>query len=51
MYPEIEPSERGMLDVGDGQQLYWESCGNPAGKPALVPTTIVEATRRFGARR
>jgi proline iminopeptidase len=36
MYPEIEPSERAMLDVGDGQQLYWEICGNPAGKPALV---------------
>jgi proline iminopeptidase len=35
-YPEIEPFERGMLDVGDGQQLYWEICGNPAGKPALV---------------
>src|SRR5947199_4912178 len=35
-YPEIEPHESGMLEVGDGQQLYWETCGNPAGKPALV---------------
>src|SRR3982750_3092453 len=25
-----------MLDVGDGHHLYWEVCGNPAGKPALV---------------
>src|SRR6476661_2237879 len=25
-----------MLDVGDGHSLYWETCGNPAGKPALV---------------
>ena len=25
-----------MLDVGDGQSLYWEVCGNPAGKPAVV---------------
>src|SRR5579862_4491416 len=25
-----------MLDAGDGQQLYWERCGNPRGKPALV---------------
>jgi len=25
-----------MLDVGDGNQLYWEVCGNPAGKPAVV---------------
>jgi proline iminopeptidase len=24
-----------MLDVGDGHQVYWETCGNPAGKPAL----------------
>lgn len=36
LYPEIEPYESGMLQVGDGQQLYWEACGNPAGKPALV---------------
>ena len=25
-----------MLDVGDGNHVYWETCGNPAGKPALV---------------
>jgi pimeloyl-ACP methyl ester carboxylesterase len=25
-----------MLDVGDGPSLYWETCGNPAGKPAVV---------------
>jgi proline iminopeptidase len=25
-----------MLDVGDGNHLYWETCGNPDGKPALV---------------
>jgi proline iminopeptidase len=24
-----------MLDVGDGQHLYWEECGNPYGKPAV----------------
>ena len=36
LYPEIEPYEHGMLDVGDGQKIYWETCGNPAGKPALV---------------
>jgi proline iminopeptidase len=24
-----------MLDVGDGHEIYWECCGNPAGKPAL----------------
>ncbi len=36
LYPQIEPYEHGMLDVGDGQQLYWEQCGNPEGKAALV---------------
>ncbi len=35
-YPEIEPYQHGMLDVGDGQSVYWETCGNPAGKPAVV---------------
>lgn len=34
-YPEIEPYESGMLDVGDGQSLYWEASGNPDGKPAV----------------
>ncbi|MDX3797341.1 prolyl aminopeptidase [Streptomyces sp. AK04-3B] len=36
LYPPIEPYEHGALDVGDGNRLYWEACGNPAGKPALV---------------
>jgi carboxypeptidase C (cathepsin A) len=35
-YPEIEPYEHGVLDAGDGQHLYWEICGNPNGKPAVV---------------
>ena len=35
-FPEIEPYETGMLDVGDGHRLYWEVCGNPKGKPAVV---------------
>jgi proline iminopeptidase len=36
LYPPIEPYDSGMLDVGDGHRVYWETCGNPAGKPALV---------------
>lgn len=36
LYPEIEPHDRGMLDVGDGNRVYWETCGNPRGKPAVV---------------
>ena len=35
LYPPIEPYASGMLDVGDGQQVYWEECGNPSGKPAV----------------
>lgn len=34
-FPPIEPYDRGMLDVGDGQRMYWETCGNPTGKPVL----------------
>jgi proline iminopeptidase len=36
LYPPIEPAEHGLLDVGDGNLVYWETCGNPAGKPAVV---------------
>ena len=35
-YPPIEPYASGLLDVGDGHRIYWEACGNPDGKPALV---------------
>lgn len=35
-YPPIEPYDTGMLDVGDGNRVYWEACGDPDGKPALV---------------
>ena len=36
MYPELEPYTSGMLEVGTGNALYWEACGNPDGKPAVV---------------
>ncbi|MFF1648586.1 prolyl aminopeptidase [Streptomyces sp. NPDC058240] len=35
-YPPIDPYDHGMLDTGDGNLIYWETCGNPDGKPALV---------------
>lgn len=35
-YPPIEPYDEGKLDVGDGNLVHWEVCGNPEGKPALV---------------
>ncbi len=35
-FPPIEPYDSGLLDVGDGHRVYWETCGNPHGKPAVV---------------
>lgn len=35
MFPNIDPFETGMLDVGDSQQIYWECSGNPGGRPVL----------------
>jgi proline iminopeptidase len=35
-YSPIEPYEQGMMDVGDGNVVYWEACGSPAGKPAVM---------------
>ena len=35
LYPEIEPHQSGLLDVGDGQRIYWEVSGNPDGKPVV----------------
>ncbi|MFD7435251.1 prolyl aminopeptidase [Streptomyces sp. NPDC059861] len=36
LYAEIEPYDHGMLDVGDGNRVHWETCGNPDGKPAVM---------------
>jgi proline iminopeptidase len=36
LYPEIAASEHGLLEVGDANLVYWETCGNPRGKPAVV---------------
>lgn len=35
LYPPVEPYESGLLEVADGQSLYWETVGNPAGIPVL----------------
>src|SRR5688500_8841161 len=35
LYPEIEPYENGMLDVGDGHTLYWERSGTRGAKPVV----------------
>lgn len=36
LYPPIEPYASGMLEVGDGHTLYWERCGTPGAKPAVM---------------
>ncbi len=36
LYPEIEPFDHGMLEVSDGNRIYWEVCGNRTGKPAVM---------------
>jgi len=34
-HPPIEPFNVGLLDLGDGNELYWEASGDPQGKPVL----------------
>ena len=34
-YPLATPNHTGMLDVGDGQSIYYEVSGNPDGLPAV----------------
>lgn len=34
-YPQIEPYNHFLLDVGDSHQVYVEQCGNPDGQPVL----------------
>lgn len=34
-YPEIEPDGSGLLDVGDGHQVCWDTSGVPEGVPVL----------------
>ncbi|MFB6893059.1 prolyl aminopeptidase [Kitasatospora sp. NPDC056327] len=35
LYPPTGPYDRGFLDTGDGNRLYYEQLGNPDGKPAV----------------
>lgn len=35
LYPEVTPYEHGVLEVSGGNLVYWETCGNPRGKPAV----------------
>ncbi|TXL72993.1 prolyl aminopeptidase [Vineibacter terrae] len=35
LFPQADPFDSGFLRVADGNEIYWEASGNPAGKPAL----------------
>ncbi len=35
LYPQQSAFETGMLNVGDGHQIYWEKCGKQDGVPVL----------------
>jgi proline iminopeptidase len=35
LYPHIQPFASGHLEVGDNHRIYWETAGNPEGRPAL----------------
>lgn len=35
LFPDIEPYDAGHLRVDDVHSVYFEQCGNPAGKPAV----------------
>ncbi len=35
LYPPIEPLETGRLALDGPHVMYWEVCGNPAGRPAV----------------
>lgn len=35
-HPITEPTDSGLLDVGDGQAIFWETSGRSDGKPAVL---------------
>ncbi len=35
-FPEAQVYDHGLLDVGQGNRIYWEARGNPNGLPALI---------------
>ncbi len=52
LYPPIEANRSGHVQVSDTHRVYWEECGNPAGKPVVFVHGgpgggCSAATRRF----
>ena len=48
LYPPIEPYRIDRLDVGDGHTLYYELCGNPAGRPVVFLRPATSAPPSLG---
>lgn len=36
LYPDLISFDEGLLDVGDGQRIFWTQSGNPEGMPVLI---------------
>ncbi|WP_083196741.1 prolyl aminopeptidase [Rhizobium sp. AC27/96] len=36
LYPDLVSYDEGLLDVGDGQRIFWTQSGNPDGVPVLI---------------
>lgn len=36
LYPQVEPFDQRLIDVGDGHSIYVEQCGHPKGQPVIV---------------
>ena len=36
LYPSVEPFMTGQLQVSERHHIYYEQCGNPAGKPVVI---------------
>ncbi|MGV1757504.1 prolyl aminopeptidase [Rhizobium sp. A22-96] len=36
LYPDLVSYDEGLLDVGDGQRVFWTQSGNPEGLPVLM---------------
>jgi proline iminopeptidase len=51
VYPAVEPHDEGLLDVGDGHVIYWETVGTPLGTPAVFLHGGPGSGSSVGARR
>ena len=49
-FPPLEPYDQGLLDVGDDNLVYWETCGNPSGsRPSSCTVGPAPAAAREAA--